>query len=92
MAEKLHNDFRLACERDLRADVTRLRLYLEDDRTVGVLVGHVMDRIVDDYASFRETVWTVYTDALRGVLFSTSTVKEMLQRICEDDDVGSSST
>jgi hypothetical protein len=92
MAEKLQDDFRLACERDLRADVARLRLYLEDDRTVGVLVGHVMDRIVDDYTNFREAVWNMYMGALRDILFSAPTLREKLKSICEDDVVGSSST
>jgi hypothetical protein len=88
----LHGDFYLACERDLRADVARLRLFLEDDRTVGVLVGHVMDRIVDDYANFREVVWNMYMGALRDVLFSTLALRENLKAICQEEVVGSSST
>lgn len=43
--------------------MARLRLYLEDDRTVGILVGHVMDRIVDEYAALREVVWNMYMGA-----------------------------
>jgi len=91
-AEQLHENFRLAYSRDLRASVTRLRLYLEDDRTVGVLVGHVMDRIVDEYAAFREVVWNMYIGALRDVLFSTPTLRENLRAVCEGEVVSSAST
>jgi conserved oligomeric Golgi complex subunit 3 len=65
---------------------------LEDDRTVGVLVGHVMDRIVDEYAGFREVVWNMYMGGLRDVLFSTPTLRENLKRICEEEVASSSST
>jgi hypothetical protein len=69
-------------------------LYLEDDRTVGVLVGHVMDRIVDEYAAFREVVWNMYMGALRDVLFNTPTLRENLRAVCEGEvrRVGSAST
>ena len=87
----MHDDFRLGCERDLRSNVARLRLYLEDDRTVGVLVGHVTDRIVDEYAAFRDVIWNMYMGALRDVLFSTLTLRENLRAIC-DEAVGSFDT
>lgn len=91
-AQKLHEDFYLACERDLRSNVARLRLYLEDDRTVGVLVGHVMDRIVDEYSDYREVVWKFYAGALREVLFSTPVVRANLKAVCEEDVVASTSS
>lgn len=91
-AEKLHENFYLACERDLRASVARLRLYLEDDRTVGVLVGHITDRIVDEYVTFRELIWDMYGGALREVLFNTSTLRGNLREICDEGPQGSAST
>ncbi|KAF7972543.1 hypothetical protein HWV62_17744 [Athelia sp. TMB] len=84
-ARKLHEEFYLSCERDLRSNVARLRLYLEDDRTVGVLLGHVVDRIVDEYAEFREVVWKFYAGGLREVLFSTPALRTSLRGICEED-------
>ena len=72
--------------------MARLKLYLEDDRTVGVLVGHVMDRIVDEYAEFREVVWNMYLGALRDILFSTSALRDNLSAICEEEVVSSTST
>jgi len=92
-AEKLHMDFHQACERDLRTDVARLRLYLEDDRTVGVLVGHAVDRIVDEYGLFREVVWNLYGGGredggqgkrVREVVFGTSRLRESLRGVCEE--------
>ncbi|KAI0029372.1 Sec34-like family-domain-containing protein [Vararia minispora EC-137] len=48
--------FAIACMRDVRAGIARLRLYLEDARTVGVLVGHVRERLEEEYAAFVEGV------------------------------------
>ena len=89
-ASNLQEEFYLSCERDLRSNVARMRLYLEDDRTVSVLLGHAMDRIVDEYAEFREVVWGMYEGKLRDVLFSVGGLREKLQLICEEKVVGSS--
>ncbi|KII92962.1 hypothetical protein PLICRDRAFT_37778 [Plicaturopsis crispa FD-325 SS-3] len=89
-AEELDNVFRLACERDLRSNVARLRLYLEDGRTVGVLMLHIQDRIADEYAAFRDVVSNMYTGALKSVVLSPGPLREMLARIC-DDNVASAS-
>lgn len=67
-----------------------MRLYLEDDRTVSVLLGHAMDRIVDEYTEFREVVWGMYEGKLRDVLFSVGGLREKLQLICDEKVVGSS--
>ncbi|TFK66890.1 Sec34-domain-containing protein [Pluteus cervinus] len=59
-AESLDDSFRQSIDRDLRANVTRLRLYVEDDRAVRVLVAHVQDRIMDEYALFKDVVKKLY--------------------------------
>ncbi|KAK2460187.1 hypothetical protein APHAL10511_007778 [Amanita phalloides] len=74
-AENLESAFRSACERDLASHVSRIRLYLEDERTVGVLVTHVVERIGDEYAAFREAAGA----ALRGKLLSPAQVGKLLQ-------------
>lgn len=71
--------------------MSRLRLYLEDDRTVSVLLGHVMDRIVDDYSGFREMVWSMYSGDLREKLLGIGEMRENLKRICQEKIEGSSS-
>lgn len=83
-AEDLHAKFVEACERDLRASVTKLRLYLEDNRTVSVLLTHVKEAVVDGYMAYREVVWNMYAGALRGLVFSEERLKEKLGAICDE--------
>jgi conserved oligomeric Golgi complex subunit 3 len=82
VVEELDQNFRLSCHRDLRAAVTKMRLYLEDDRTVNVLLSHVQDKIVDEYIEFRHTVAEGSGDATS---LSVQGLKEMLQRICKEE-------
>ncbi|EIN11167.1 Sec34-domain-containing protein [Punctularia strigosozonata HHB-11173 SS5] len=83
-AEELESHFRLACERDLRAAVIRMKLYLEDERTVGVLVVHAQERIVDEYVGFAEMVGTLYPGDMRSKLMSVEELKGMLWRVCNE--------
>jgi hypothetical protein len=81
-AEELDQKFREACEGELQANVARLRLYLEDNRTVGVLVDHVQDRLMDEYAAFRDLVSNMYAGALREVVLTPSALRAVLVRVC----------
>ncbi|KAF9227177.1 Sec34-domain-containing protein [Gyrodon lividus] len=83
-AEDLHAKFLESCERDLRAAVTKLRLYLENNRTVSVLVTHVKEAVVDGYMGYRDAVWNMYAGALKGILLSEERLKERLSSICEE--------
>lgn len=83
-AEELHAKFVESCERDLRAAVTKLRLYLEDNRTVSVLLTHVREAVVDGYMGYREVVWNMYAGVLRGVVCSEERLKERLSAICDE--------
>jgi len=83
IAEDLHKKFVEACERDLRIFVTKLRLYLEDSRTVAVLLTHVKDAIVDGYMTFQDTVWNMYAGVLKSVVFSEDSLKEWVGTICD---------
>jgi hypothetical protein len=82
IAENLHQVFVEACERDLRSFVTKLRLYLEDDRTVSVLVTHIEEAIIDDYLKFRNVVWNMYAGAMKNVVFSQDGLRDYLKSIC----------
>lgn len=84
VAEELHAKFVESCERDLRAAVTKLRLYLEDNRTVSVLLTHVKEAVVDGYMGYREVVWNMYAGALKGVVYSEESLKERLCVICDE--------
>lgn len=83
IAEGLHKKFVEACERDLRIFVTKLRLYLEDSRTVAVLLTHVKDAIVDGYMTFQDTVRNMYAGVLKSVVFSEDSLKEWVGTICD---------
>jgi conserved oligomeric Golgi complex subunit 3 len=48
--------FRDACARDLRAGVSRLRLYLADERTAAVLLRHIRERVEEGHGAFIERV------------------------------------
>jgi len=82
--EALEKSFRVACERDLRASIARMRLYLEDDRTVGLLVGHIQDRIVEDYEGYRDVSWSIFAGNLGGVTLPSAGLRGLLKGICED--------
>ncbi|KAH7888905.1 Sec34-like family-domain-containing protein [Phlebopus sp. FC_14] len=82
-AVDLHKKFVEACERDLRASVTRLRLYLEDDRTVSILLTHIKEAVVDGYMGYRDVVWNMYAGALKSIVFSEERLREKLSIICD---------
>ncbi|GJE92841.1 Sec34 domain-containing protein [Phanerochaete sordida] len=81
----LVSGFREACLRDLRAAVTRLKLYLEEDRTVAVLVKHVQERIVDEYAEFRRVIWSEYSGPVRSEVSNEEVLRALLQEACGSD-------
>jgi hypothetical protein len=81
-AGDLHRGFVEACAQDLRSFVTKLRLYLEDDRTVSVLVMHIEEAIIDDYTAFRDVVWNMYAGEMRTVVFSQDSIRNYLKSVC----------
>lgn len=80
----LDEGFKMACHSDLRASVARMRLYLEDDRTVLVLLSHVQEKIVDDYVDFRQAVGE-RSKGSEASLMSIQELKDFLKNICEDE-------
>lgn len=90
-AEAIDIQFRTACENELRAKVVQLRLYLEDNRTVGVLVQHVQERIMEEYEVFRELVGGMYAGMLREVVLSRVGLRKLLLEVCGERDGASES-
>ena len=86
-AAEVDANFRLACERDIRASITRMRLYLENDKTVGVLVSHIQDRIVEEYSSFRILVGNTNSGSGLAILTDVE-FKDFLHGLC-DETLGS---
>jgi len=84
-ADGINLRFREACERDLRSDLNRLRLYLEDQRTVHVLLDHIQDRVMEVYAGYRDLVTVIGKSSESGQdLLSVTSLRELLRDVCGD--------
>ncbi|EMD33046.1 hypothetical protein CERSUDRAFT_160557 [Gelatoporia subvermispora B] len=79
----LFEQFRGACEHTLREHVVRMRLYLEDARTVGVLLGHAQERVLDEYLEFRVLAREAQPEQA-GRLATEEEVKTLLRSACEE--------
>ena len=79
--------FRETCERDLRSDVNRLRLYLEDQRTVHVLLEHIQERVVEVYAGYRDLAMTMGGPSNSGGVLSVTMLRELLREVCGESKV-----
>ena len=84
----LNLQFRESCERDLRSDVNRLRLYLEDQRTVHVLLDLIQERVVEVYAGYRDMVMMMGGPSNSGQdVLSVTLLKELLREVCGESKV-----
>ena len=59
-----------------------MRLYVPDKRTVGVLLGHVRERVVEEYGG-----WLGVVGRIEGVS-GVEDVREALRGACEDEEEG----
>lgn len=57
---EVHATFREVCARELRALSSTMRLYLADEKAVGVLLAPVQAKVVDDYTAFRDVLRVEY--------------------------------
>jgi len=62
--------FRKAVLKDLPLTAAQLRLYLEDAKTVSILLSHIHDTIIDRYVDFRRACEAF--PAQNGLSFSSS--------------------
>ncbi|KAH9967673.1 hypothetical protein BGW80DRAFT_1462175 [Lactifluus volemus] len=78
--------FRNACASDLRASIARVRLYVPDVRTAGVLVQHRLDLVEDAYSAFSLAARQVGPRAGKGkdCLMDDGLLNQLLQDIRED--------
>ncbi|KAF9011857.1 Sec34-domain-containing protein [Cyathus striatus] len=81
VASSLLDSFRTAVSRDLHGYAIRIRLYLEDERTVKILLDHVQDRIVDAYEEFRKIAGEMYAGALRAEMKSSDSVSSEIKEV-----------
>ena len=52
-ASEANQEFKTICEREVRQWAARVRLFLDDERTVAALCAPLERQIVEDYALFR---------------------------------------
>jgi hypothetical protein len=95
-APTIHLQFLEALQRDLRSGVARVRLYLEDERTVRVLLEHVVERVSQAYERWGEVMMPMQGAAGSGSsggfgshqgdlkILSSSRLREVLREVCED--------
>ena len=80
-------------QRELRPSVSKVKLYLDDARTVKVLLEHVVGRIEAVYERFGDAMFAVkQLDAGRGgeeqvEIVSSSGLRDILREICEDSSL-----
>lgn len=86
-AESLDDTFRASCERDLRSAAARVALYLEEPRTVSVILAHVRERVAGDYVGFADAARGVYGLRVGGKLMNTQECAAVLRRACEVEGV-----
>jgi conserved oligomeric Golgi complex subunit 3 len=85
-AAVLDEAFRNACASDLRASIARVRLYVPDVRTAGVLVQHALDRVEDAYSAFSFAARQVGARTGKGqdCLMDDGLLKQLLQDVRGD--------
>jgi conserved oligomeric Golgi complex subunit 3 len=84
--QTLEAAFCASCERELRNAAARMRLYLEDERTVGVLLMHARERILAEWGDFAVVVREVHDQRVR--VMDEATVGGLLRRACEEEAMG----
>ncbi|KAI0743658.1 Sec34-domain-containing protein [Daedaleopsis nitida] len=72
-------------ESDMHRVATRLRLYIEDERTVGVLLKHVEDKVVDDWANFSDLICNMYNGVMRSKAPTEQFIRTKVVRGCGED-------
>ncbi|CDO75690.1 hypothetical protein BN946_scf184585.g3 [Trametes cinnabarina] len=72
-------------ERDTNRAATQLRLYIEDERTIEVLLKHIQERIVDDWMYFREITCNMHNGATRDKTPTEEMIREMVVKACQED-------
>lgn len=80
-------------QRELRQSVSKVRLYLDDARTVKVLLEHIVGRIEVVYERFGDAMFAVkQLDAGRAgeeqvEIVSSSGLRDILREVCEDSSL-----
>ncbi|KAI0644707.1 Sec34-domain-containing protein [Trametes meyenii] len=79
------NGIPYSLEQHTHDSAMQLRLYIEDERTVEVLLKHIQERIVDDWMYFRNLTWNLYNGAVRNKIPTEDMIREMVVKGSRED-------
>lgn len=82
VVETIHS-FRDVCSKELRSLASKIRLYLEDEKSVTALITPLQVRIVDDYTGFRDLVRVEYEMEISKELMLAADLWSWLRDCCE---------
>lgn len=80
-------------QRDLRSSITKVKLYLDDARTVKVLLEHVVGMIEVMYERFGDAMFSVKQAGVGSEekeqveVISSSGLREILREVCKDSSL-----
>ena len=88
--DEIHAAFRETCFQELHAVSSKMRLYLADEKAVGVLLAPVQAKVAEDYSAFRDLLRVEYEPqqiafAEGNELLLTADLWAWLRRCCEVD-------
>jgi hypothetical protein len=86
---QVDGDFRESCEREFSVWLKRLKIYLEDDKTVSVLVAPLQTKIVEAYDAFRDLIGREYPREVADSLLSPMDFWSLLNRLCTEHNISS---
>ncbi|KAL8277753.1 hypothetical protein RQP46_009875 [Phenoliferia psychrophenolica] len=75
----LHDEFQKTLVQQAKDVVAKLRVYLNDEKTIGVLLPPLLDEIVDTYATFYNLTRSEYGFATSSSLLTPAIVKEHME-------------
>lgn len=88
-APRIQSDFLEALHRDLHSAATKVKYYLDDQRTVKILLEHVVGRIEVMYEKFGDMIFTAKKAGVgfemgEVEILSSSKLREILRDVCGD--------
>jgi conserved oligomeric Golgi complex subunit 3 len=81
---QVDKDFRASCNKEMTAWLARLQIYLEDSKTVSILVAPLKAKVVQSYGSFRDLVGTEFPHELVDDLPSPMDFWSFVDRLCTE--------
>ncbi|KAF8478273.1 cis-golgi transport vesicle tethering complex subunit [Gautieria morchelliformis] len=84
---QVDTEFRASCNLEITAWLARLQIYLEDDKTISILLAPLKAKIVQSYGSFRDLIRTEYPHQVVDGLLSQVDFRNFLDRLCTEHDV-----